>query len=100
MHTSDHFPIFLTLKDFTHYTYIPRFNYNKANWNDFKALIDTIRDILNFNNIDDIIEHFNDRVIRAAEQSIPKKGGEFYLRPVPLWNEEIIQNFTTKKISF
>ena len=40
--------------------HVPVFNYNTADWNDFKALIDFNRDILTFNNIHIIIEHFND----------------------------------------
>ena len=76
-HTSDRYPILLTLNNFTLYMHVSIFNHNKANWNDFKAIIDFNRDILTFNNIDIIIEHFNDRVIRAAEHPFQEREENF-----------------------
>ena len=100
LHSSEHFPIIVKVNEYTPYTHIPKFNYDKADWSSFKALIGINRDILNFNDIDAIIECFNKEILSVAEVCIPIKGGEFHLRPVPWWGPDIKSILSQKKQAY
>ena len=97
---SDRFPIYLSVKDYIPFTHVEKFNFDKADWTAYKLLINFNRDILAFNDMDCIINSFNQSIIAAAEAAIQSKGGEFRLRPVPCWGPEIKRILRQKKRAY
>lgn len=93
---SDHFPIFININN-TPNTHnqdqaIPRRNYNKANWNLYNNLIKKylpkINDLLETENIDTIINSFNDVITKAANGSTETINLAKKPKLVHWWNEK------------
>ena len=90
---SDHKPIKISL-DLQHRTQktstFPRWNYKKANWERFSKLADqfTQRISNKRQNLNTNIKAFNQAVLKAAQQSIPRGARKNYK---PYWTEELQQ---------
>ena len=100
---SDHFPIFTTLKNTNSETHIVNkyahnsWNFDKADWNKFSSICaNTINTAIINNNIETFNTNFTNKLIEAANQSIPLKKIN-KLTPVPWWNEEIMEARKTRK---
>ena len=83
---SDHFPIWLEYRDGPVLeSRPPRWNFRKADWNDFNTRIETG---LNSPGAADSMESFTSLIVCAAEASIPKTSGCPKRPPVPWWTDE------------
>ena len=88
---SDHRPVLLSIaleyKPKDERTF-PRWNYKKANWENFQRLTDELCRKLktNHRNINHQVKRFNDCIIKAAEQSIPRGARKNYR---PYWTKEL-----------
>ena len=75
---SDHLPLFITLyKDCTNEDIqedkIPKYNYNKADWENFRTVLSKCKpeDIIN-ENVDTFYNNLCVSILKAADNSIPK----------------------------
>ena len=90
LHGSDHFPILISFPSTKHVqTHRTSFNIKKANWSEFKRN-------LNFENIDtssinSMENDFTQRIIHAANNSIPITNPFKAKRKLPYWNDDIKQ---------
>lgn len=89
LHDSDHYPIRLILNSDPISTEKPsRFNTDKADWNLFLQLTETDININSGNSIDEIVTLIVEKILHAAEQSIPKTSNNFKKKPVPWWSDD------------
>ena len=88
---SDHKPVKISL-DLQYRTQktstFPRWNYKKANWERFSKLVDQFTQKINNKrqNLNTKIKTFNQAVLKAAQESIPRGARKNYK---PYWTEEI-----------
>lgn len=89
LHSSDHYPIIVTLADSSPEQRQSRWCLEKANWNTFKekSLITCSAD--EFSSVDEAVDFFNNQIYSAGIHSIPRSSGLFKRRPVPWWSEEL-----------
>lgn len=88
LHGSDHFPIAIIFKERpNNITALPRFKIRNADWSMFKRLTQTDIDP-NVGEIDDVVERVCEKIMRAAEESIPKTSGNLSRPPMPWWTRE------------
>ena len=84
--SSDYVPIVINPKEKCEINSIPKFNYNKANWNKFNSLANFEKPIDQFNNIDDLNKYVTMVILDAAHNSIPQTKPIDGKIPVPWWN--------------
>ena len=96
---SDHYPMHITVESSsrsTINTYLPKWNFNKADWTTFQDDIDEQLDILSFNdntnnNVNDNdtvnIESFLQIIGEAAERSVPLTKQRQGYKHAPWWTE-------------
>ena len=96
-HTSDHFPIIVDISQSPPDPRMPRWNLEKARWNEFKDLSIIDADVDEFSTIDDAIDLLNVTFYSAGLQSIPRTTGSFRRKPVPWWNKECSQAHRTMR---
>lgn len=96
LHGSDHFPLLISFP-FTQYDKTQRqiYNIKKANWTEFQRN-------LNFDNIDtssinNMERDVTQRIIHAAEKSIPISRPFKGKRKLPFWNNDIKQKIIERK---
>ena len=85
LHSSDHYPIYLTSKDYTPKQDAPRWLLKKANWELFSNMTESIND-LPVTEPTTYMESILDKIREAAEESIPKSDGYYKTCPVPWWS--------------
>ena len=86
LHGSDHYPVYLTAKEFLPQQNNPRWLQNQANWTLFTELADQVELIISDNplhNMNSILKI----VKEAATASIPRSDGYLQVGPVPWWND-------------
>ena len=87
LYDSDHYPVQIK---FIGNNVIPakieKFNINKANWTDFQKL--TLIDTQEIENIEIATEHITNKIIAAAELSIPRVKSNIRRPPMAWWNKE------------
>ena len=86
LHSSDHYPIYLTSKVYAPKQDIPRWLFKRANWELFSSLTESISD-LPVTEPTIYMESILDKIKEAAEESIPKSDGYYRTCPVPWWNK-------------
>ena len=96
-HTSDHFPIIINMSQSPPDPRMPRWNLEKARWNEFKDLCLIEAEVDEFPSIDDAIDLLNVTFYSAGLQSIPRTSGSFKRKPVPWWNKECGQAHRTMR---
>lgn len=99
---SDHFPILIQLHNTTVHIQEPytakKWNFNKANWDMFKTLCGSlIKEDTITEDIDNSNETFINKLIQAAEQTIPYYPTKQYKTKSPWWNEDIIKARQVRK---
>ena len=87
LHSSDHYPIYLTSVDFIPQQSIPRWREKKANWEQFTALTDSIRTAPENSPIEQVGSVIAN-IQGAAKAAIPKSNGYFSTSPVPWWSND------------
>ena len=90
LYGSDHFPIIIN--ESNNVNFAPddaiRFNVKKADWKLFNLYtVITESEYTNIEDIDDLVEKFNNHIKAAATASIPIVKNHKY-KPIPWWNEE------------
>lgn len=93
LHNSDHYPIILVFQDSPEPEVIhsPRWKFKKANWKMYEDIIqDKIKllddiSLSNEENIDIILDKFEELIITAAEKTIPKTIVKIGKRNLPWW---------------
>lgn len=92
---SDHHPIIVTYNEKPQYenSFVPKWNFSKANWETFNELCRSNLTPKTFNqtgNVDTDISKFQSQLIENANKSIPKtKKPRKHKRQLPYWNENI-----------
>jgi len=95
---SDHFPIVISKNLVEPRTKEARFVLEKADWKTFEALTSFNIDMdYDFENINDMLQHFNSHIIRAATLAIPQTSTTISYNPVPWWNDACTETRTQKK---
>ena len=84
---SDHFPITISESVEGPPPASPRYIIARADWPRFTALTHMEMDAAG-DDIDELVDIFNDKVHSAAVQSISQTAGQVHGRPVPWWNAE------------
>ena len=87
LHGSDHYPVYLTAKEYLPQQGIPKWLQNQAKWTRFTELTDQVELAANddpLNNINSILE----TIIESATATIPKSDGYLQVGPVPWWNDD------------
>ena len=87
LHGSDHFPMYLTKAEYLPQQGVPRWLINRANWERFSEVTQSITDIPDC----EPREFYNkvtNKIIEGATETIPKSDGYYKLRPVPWWNTD------------
>jgi hypothetical protein len=98
LHQSDHFPILISTSNTPHYSSgLEKWDYQKANWEQFGASI-SITEITG--NIEHDVATFSQNLIKAAEQSVPKKQAFQRKKSVPWWNSDCKTANKNKKKAF
>ena len=88
LHSSDHFPLFISFHDFNHvYPKNSRYIYDKANWSTFTSNA-IITPAMTQGDINDAVALITKNIIKAADKSIPKSSGRTGKHCRPWWNEE------------
>ena len=85
LHSSDHYPIFLTAKEYNPKQDIPRWLFKRADWELFSNLTDQINE-LPVTEPTNYMEAILSKIEQAADDSIPKSDGYCKACPVPWWN--------------
>ena len=85
---SDHFPIVISMHNFTDEIIINKFDQSKANWAEFSEYTKNVPSWDNTLDIETILTLFLILIIHAAERAIPFTAGTKIRCPVPWWNEE------------
>ena len=76
LHTSDHFPILITIANASEGRRHPRFNFRKADWASIKSeCVNQITPELFDDNCEDKLQVFTDRIIQIAKKYIPQTSG-------------------------
>ena len=88
LHGSDHFPLLISFP-FAQHTQTNRLTYNikKADWNKFKRHLNF--ENINTTNINNMEKDFTERIIQAANKSIPVIKPFRGKRKLPFWNDDI-----------
>lgn len=97
LYNSDHYPIIIEIPDTSYNLCPPKYIYEKADWNRFKIEAECERNINSFENIDEAVEYFNEKVINSADIAIPKTKGTIHTKRVPWWNPELRDAIREKK---
>lgn len=89
LYNSDHFPIIMTLQPAVSYLQKPKYIFERANWPQFEILsiIESIAE--SFPTVNEAISSLTNKIIYAADQSIPKTRGGLRKKYVPWWNPEL-----------
>ena len=87
LHGSDHYPIYVTSKEYLPQQDIPRWREKKANWEQFTVSTDQMENIPDLSPTE-FIKAITTKIQEAAEMSIPKSSGYYTTSPVPWWNED------------
>ena len=85
LHSSDHYPIYITTKEYTPSQDAPRWLFKKANWELFSSLTESISDLPIVEPVA-YMESILDKIREAAEESIPKSDRYYKTCPVPWWS--------------
>ena len=85
LHSSDHYPIFLTAKEYNPMQDIPRWLFKRADWELFSNLTDQINE-MPVTEPTNYMEAILSKIKQAADDSIPKSDGYYKTCPVPWWN--------------
>ena len=66
----------------------PRWNFKKANWDDFSMLTDTLTSKINVrtNQLNKSVKQFTEAILQAAKESIPRGSRKQY---IPYWSDEL-----------
>ena len=89
LYTSDHFPIIIEYIQDHPTPSIPKFNFEKADWNKFDNLTMHIDPFNEQKDHNESNTYFTEFVINAAKASIPMCKNNPRKRTVPWWNEEL-----------
>lgn len=96
LHGSDHFPLLISFP-FTQYEKTQRqlYNIKKANWTEFQRNLNF--DNIDTSNINNMERDFTQRIIHAANKSIPIQRPFKGKRKLPFWNDDIKQKIIERK---
>ena len=87
LHSSDHFPLFLSFHDFNSNSHtIPRYIYDRANWNAF-TLNAIITPAMIERDINRAVNLVTQIIFKTADLSIPKSSGHPRKHSRPWWND-------------
>ena len=89
LYTSDHYPIVISYLHDNPEAFIPKFNFNKANWEMYEQLTKNISPFENNLEHDEINSNFTHFIIDAAHKSIPMTTYNPNIKPVPWWTQEL-----------
>ena len=88
LHSSDHFPLFLSYHDFNHNNHkIPRYTHDRADWNTF-TINAIITHAMTEGDINTAVNVVTKNIIKAADLSIPKSSGQPRKHSRPWWNDD------------
>lgn len=97
LHGSDHYPIVLTFKERpNNIVAFPRFKLQNADWCKFERLTQTDLNP-NTGDIDDVVERVCEKIMGAAEESIPRTLGNLSRPPMPWWTRECTEAIRTRR---
>lgn len=89
---SDHYPIFIThssdQEKILHTKLVKKWLCEKADWPKYRNNC-TLTNLNVNQNINDVVSQLNERILSAAEQSVPRSSGIFKKKMVPWWCAEI-----------
>lgn len=101
LHGSDHWPVVLKEVINEPVQREPRYIYERADWNSFKNLTDmngTEYELIHDDSdVNELIAHYNEIIIQAADQCIPKTSGKERAKTVPWWTVECSTVITERK---
>ncbi|KAK3887520.1 hypothetical protein Pcinc_008375 [Petrolisthes cinctipes] len=86
LYGSDHFPILLEGNRYEPQSRLPRWKFEKADWQFFGELTSSVSSVADFCSSDEAVTYFTDMLHSAALNSIPRTSGYFPKRPVPWWS--------------
>ena len=90
LYTSDHFPVVIDYIQDSPMARIPKFNFDKADWNKFNVLTKEIDSFNVQRDHNDMDAYFMEFTLKAAKESIPMSGNTTITkRTVPWWNGEL-----------
>lgn len=96
LHGSDHFPLLISFPHSQHTnSQRQRYNIKKANWTEFKRSQNF--DNLDTSNINNMERDFTNRIIQAANSSIPITKQFKGKRKLPFWNDDIKHKIIERK---
>ena len=84
---SDHYPIYIDEVSDSPSNNNIRYNFNRANWTQYKTLTSNPRYNIE-DNIDSLVQDFNNLITNAADISIRKSNSVNCKYPLPFWNSE------------
>ena len=70
-YTSDHYPIIITLLDNNSSPQIPKYNFDKANWEKYNKITENISSFQNDKDHDTVNNNFTNFIRNASDKSIP-----------------------------
>ena len=88
-YTSDHYPVVLTYLLDCAQSFIPKFNFKKADWKKYDILTKNISSFQDSIEHNEVNSYFSDFIINAASKSIPKTSYCPNLRTVPWWTDDL-----------
>ena len=100
LYGSDHYPIILENHDKQFIERTQRWNLDQANWTIYKENSEIQLKPQNFESIDEAYAHFTDKIIKAANISIPKKKTTNNRPPVPWWNKDCTREKRNTRSAF
>ena len=100
LYGSDHYPIILENPDKQFIERAQRWNLDQANWTMYKKNSETQLKPQDFESIDEAYTHLTDKIIKAANISIPKKKPANNRPPVPWWNKDCTREKRNTRSAF
>ena len=97
---SDHFPIFLQHSLAESGTKLPRWKLHRADWETFQALCLQRIILEDLNNTEDPIEAFTSKLIKIAEECIPKSSAKPKRPYYPWFNQDCRETIKKRKKAF
>ncbi|CAF0706977.1 unnamed protein product, partial [Brachionus calyciflorus] len=92
--TSDHLPIQITMSEDPSFNEIKKknqFNFLKAEWENFRKILLDFPDTRFNGNLDEMCQSITDKILFAANNSIPKYGCKFFKSQLPQYIIDLIK---------
>ena len=99
LYNSDHFPVLLSVPTNVPLKRTPRYIFDRADWPAFRIAALCDRDVASFASVDEAVAYFNQVIIYAANESIPKTRDVLRTKEVPWWNVPLNNAVRDKKFA-